>query len=259
MAKNEMKPKKMLLFVDDKQNIENTVMYLQIQEFRRFFEEDHNLEDVDIEDYTFEFEEDEFEYLDDEGNLRDRANEEIKNKLTRLLDKINNITQVLIKGDYNKIEVVMDLCLCLKDRNPADEKTKLGMKLTKYLLSHMDHRNCYEEGKFLVTLVSNYMSNYNSFCKEYFTPYDLERIEACYRPIEDYGRKSVIDRDGAAYPTYYNKYKFQIAEGDKEGRIKEHINALLQGGDHRKTKESGTYYGNFFGMIYARLYRENEG
>ncbi len=187
--------------------------------------------------------------LDDKGEKQHEGEDcyiSIHKKLDDIMETINQATAE-IPNDADRVEVVIDLYLDDKDET-------LGVKLVKYILKHMDRRDCFEARRFLITVTSSYVSSdFSDLLDKFLSADERDRVIECYRPFfkNQETNQFVIDKNFTAFPEFYYSHRCE------DSGIPPMINKLLL------DKESvpgntGTYYGNYFGLIYARLYK-NEG
>lgn len=237
---------KKIIFVDDLREI----IEVQEKEMRKILAADKN-DIVQVESILCDMIGVE-DCLDACGNIqheKQEAYDPIHQVLKNILNRINVATQE-IHSPKDKVEVVIDLCLINKGEELDSYKS--GAKLTKYILKNMNDRHYFEEQSFLITIVSNLASlDYSPFLSECLTEEEIGRVVQCPRPFRNINGKWKIDKTGTAFPEFYYEFKY---DNDSEYPM---INKLLL------DKESvpgntGTYYGNYYGIIYARLYK-NEG
>ena len=222
---------KKLIFIDDNPNI----LQKQLHEITEIFTDD-GVGDVDIVNCLCDLSGDPTCFNDD-GTLRDN------NVLQETLSCINLVmhtVQAAITADMEKIELVIDLFLDDKDET-------LGFKLVKYILRSAEPREWFRNGKLVITMTSSYKSADYSNLKERFfdSLVDRDRIVECYRPIDPATNEFI--KDSAAFPIFY--YSFHTENDTSHPSI----NKLLLDVIH-VSNNKGTYYGNYFGLIYARLF-----
>lgn len=149
-----------------------------------------------------------------------------------LYEKVNQITDDIFKkfnSDAQKIELVIDLCL--DDKNPST-----GVNLVKMLINNNKLKSFFEEGTLLITLTSMYISaDFDRISENLLSQEEVNKILYCYRPIKD----DRFDENRYAFPEYYMRFKDKLPNTD--------VIELLS---------NKTYYGNFWGMILARLVSE---
>lgn len=186
--------------------------------------------------------------LSDTGN-KQHENKERYNAIHQTLDAILesvNAATANIHGAEDKVEVVIDLYL-------DDKNDGLGLKLAKYILVHMEDKACFDTWNFVITITSSYISaDFSSLSAKYLTEEERKRVVECYRPFRKISSDEYeIDKTSTAFPEFYYSYH---CEGEN---IPDMINKLLLDKDS-VSGNTGTYYGSYFGLIYARLYK-NEG
>lgn len=237
---------KKLIFIDDLAE----VLQPQQDEMQRILDIDGNSE-VELESIQCDMT-NVTDCLDDKGEKQHEGEDlyiPIHEKLDEIMETINQATAE-IQDDSDRVEVVVDLCFDDSDTNKKDP----GLKLVKYILEHMERRDCFEARRFLITVTSSYISSdFSDLLDKFLSADERERVIDCYRPFFRVSETNtfVINKTFTAFPEFYYSHR---CEG--EG-IAQTINKLLL------DKESvpgniGTYYGNYFGLIYARLYK-NEG
>lgn len=234
---------KKLIFIDDLAE----VLQPQQDEMQRILDIDDNHE-VEIESIQCDMT-NVTDCLDDKGEKQHKGEDRyipIHEKLDDIMKTINQAT-ANIQKDSDRVEVVIDLYL-----DDIDET--LGLKLVKYILKHMERRDYFETWRFLITVTSSYISSdFSDLLNKFLSENERERVIDCYRPFFKNleANKFVVDKTFTAFPEFYYSYH---CEG--EG-VAQTINKLLL--DKESVSENiGTYYGNYFGLIYARLYK-NEG
>lgn len=177
-----------------------------------------------------------------EGEKRYRA---VHQTLDAILESVN-VATANIHDAGDKVEMVIDLYL-------DDKSDGLGLKLAKYILEHMEDKACFDTWNFVITITSSYISaDFSSLSAKYLTEEERKRVVECYRPFRKISSdKYEIDKTSTAFPEFYYTYH---CEGED---VPEMINKLLLDKDS-VSGNTGTYYGSYFGLIYARLYK-NEG
>lgn len=234
---------KKLIFIDDLVE----VIQLQQDEMRRILDIDSNSE-VEIESIQCNMA-NMTDCLDDKGEKQHEGEDRyisIHEKLDNIMKTINQAT-TNIQDNSDRVEVVIDLYL-----DDIDEA--LGLKLVKYILKHMERRDCFETRRFLITVTSSYISSdFSDLSDKLLSADERERVIKCYRPFfKDHNtNKFVIEKTFTAFPEFYYSHRCE------DNGIAQTINRLLLDKDS-VSGNTGTYYGNYFGLIYARLYK-NEG
>lgn len=233
---------KKIIFIDDLL----AVLEVQQAEMTAILEKDGNT-DVEIESIQCDMT-NVADCLDDAGNKQHEDESRytaIHQTLDNILEKVNTAT-AMIDETNDKVEAVIDLFLDNIDSG-------LGLKLAKFILEHMQNRECFEEQSFMLTITSSYIcADFSTLLAKYLAEDERQHVVECYRPfLELPNDKFKIDKSSTAFPEFYYPYH---CEG--EG-IPSMINKLLLDTES-VSGNTGTYYGNYFGLIYARLYK-NEG
>ncbi|OUN99673.1 hypothetical protein B5F98_00395 [Pseudoflavonifractor sp. An44] len=225
---------KAVIFIDDN----NIILERQKQELNDILTQD-GVSDVKIVDCLCDLSHDPT-CLNDDGSLRDgEIAQDVQSGIRLVLDTV----QSEIDAGVEKLELVIDLCLDDKDET-------LGFKLASHIIRNKFARKWFEEWKLVITLTSSYKCTAFSELKEkYFSKEDRDRIIECYRPYNPETHE--FTRDSPAFPMFYHIFH---TKGDNDPPS---INRLLldKGGNENN---KGTYYGNYFGLIYARLYYNKE-
>lgn len=233
---------KKIIFIDDIP----AVLEVQQAEMMAILKKDGNA-DVEIENIQCDMA-NVADCLDDAGNKQHEGENHytvIHQTLDSILKKVNAAT-AMIDGADDKVEVVIDLFL-------DDIDGGLGLKLAKFILVHMENKECFEKQSFILTITSSYISaDFSTLLAKHLAENERQYVVECYRPfLELPNNKYKIDKSSTAFPEFYYQYH---CEG--EG-IPSMINKLLLDAES-VSDNTGTYYGNYFGLIYARLYK-NEG
>lgn len=229
---------KKIFFIDDLE----TVLKPQLDEMQKILADNHDVEAASVLCNMTNV----MDCLDDNGqkaNIGDPSYQEIHQTLDDILEQIN---ESLVSCD--KVEIVIDLTLS------NEYNSKLGYRLAKYILTNMNNPSAFTSQQLLITFTSSYISaDFSQLCGNILTPEERELIVECYRPFFPAGRDEnyVIDKKMTAFPEFYYDYR---CEGDD---IPAAINKLLLDQDNAPGSK-GTCYGNYFGLIYARLYKRTE-
>lgn len=231
---------KKIIFIDDIA----AVLEVQQAEMIAILEKDGNT-DVEIENIQCDMTK-VADCLDDAGKKQHEGEDRyaaIHQILDSILEKVNTAT-AMIHGADDKVEAVIDLFL-------DDLDGGLGLKLAKFILEHMENRECFEDQSFMLTITSSYISaDFSALLAKHLAEDERQYVVECYRPfLELPDNKYKIDKSSTAFPEFYHQYH---CEG--EG-IPSMINKLLLDTES-VSDNTGTYYGNYFGLIYARLYKD---
>ena len=112
-------------------------------------------------------------------------------------------------------------------------KVPIGIELVKKLVRDSKLSSYFTSNKLLITLTSMYISaDFDRLSEGDLTDEEIRKILYCHRPIKN----ELFDKQRYAFPEYYMKFKGNISNDD--------VKKLLC---------NKTYYGNFFGLIIARL------
>lgn len=211
---------KCIIFIDDIEQINK----LQKSELEKILLE-CNIDDlVKIETNTISLKSNEFQDFEIES----------KGDSTYLKNNIKSISkqiQKMFKSGAEKVELVIDLCL--DDNNPIT-----GILLAKRLVNKDDLQCFFEENKLLITLTSAYISaDFEVLSNSVLCTEEAEKVLYCHRPIFD----NEFEKKRYAFPEYYVLFMERISNAD--------IKKLLL---------EKTYYGNYFGMLLARLLCEEK-
>ncbi len=238
---------KEIIFIDDEDFAQGSASQIQVDEMEKILQSDNNNE-VTVTKVQCAVPVGKEDCLSNEGELNHEneecysgVNQAIKNVLKTVNDRIDKI-----KTEDDRIEAVIDLCL-QRGKHP-----RLGIKLAKYLINNMKQREYFENMQFVITLTSRYLTTYNEICMGVLNEDEMQKIEICYRPIvesEMDPEELQFDKTGTAFPKYYKKYHIDKSDPKKQ------INKLLADTENGPQGNTGTFYGNFFGLIYARLYK----
>lgn len=241
---------KKLIFIDD--NCE--ILQKQADEIKRFFDAD-GVEDVRIvicqcdlsviSNYP-----DCLACFRDDGSLDSNMEDgTLLGKIDMLQEasrRVRSVDQIIENAIHEegieRIELVIDLFL-------DDKHESLGFWLAKHILGSPEANRWFQDGTLLITMTSSYKSADYSKLKERFfeSVQDRDRIEECYRPIDPESKEFI--KNIAAFPLFYHKFHFPEGAGCPS------INQLLL--DTKNINGNiGTYYGNYFGLIYARLFSD---
>lgn len=242
---------KKIIFIDDEELGKKNAAQLQVDEFRAILRRDHNQE-VEIETYRCVIPAQMENCLTNSGELNfvgEEAYAQAHQEIENVLGMIDQETDKIV-APTDRIEVVIDLCLC------GGMGPESGVRLAKYLIKHMKKKEYFDDMRFVITLISQYLSTYRETCSKILDNGEMSKIETCYRPvIEDKGdsNKLKLDKEGTAFPKYYYKYRMV------KNCHSQQINRLLRDSENGPADNVGTFYGNFFGLIYARLYYGADG
>jgi len=228
---------KKLIFIDDSQ----AALDLQTNEMNTILAEDSN-EDVEIIPIQCDMC-GVSDCLDEHGvlvHMDDPVYNTINHTISNILEIINNIMQ---DENTDMAEAVIDLSL-------DDNDETLGVRLVRFILNNLHNREWFNLNRLIITLTSSYRSAGFSNLKERFLlPDERKKVLECYRPIKDLGNNKIeFNKTLTAFPRFHASFHL-----DQEG-APSIINRLLLDKEN-VPGNTGTQYGNYFGMIYARLYK----
>ena len=156
--------------------------------------------------------------------------------ITRLIEDVMN---------YDQTEVVIDLCLG-SGNNPI-----LGYRLAKFILSNSINETAFKEQRLLITATSSFYSFDNQIGRSILSDDEKNKIVFCYRPLfSDKKRNYFFDKGIQNFPIFYKQYHCRVAG------VQDKINKLLLD-EENVPGQVGTAYGNYFGLVYARLYQNS--
>lgn len=154
---------------------------------------------------------------------------DLNKEKTYLNDRIKEIRESVkqsLSSGTEKIELVIDLCL--DDKDPST-----GIHFVKLLINNDELKEFFVSNRLIITLTSMYISaDFDRLSEGVLSNEEVDKILYCYRPIKN----DSFDRERYAFPEYYMQFKANLRD--------ENIKGLLS---------QKTYYGNFFGLIIARL------
>lgn len=206
---------KHILFIDDSEKISK----LQKIELNTLLQNYDLYNDISVDSKTYFLEMEEF--IENKNCLSE--NNTYLNKTVNEI--INDVLNYFTSG-AEKIELVIDLCL--DDKNPST-----GINLVKTLIENDDLKRFFDNNTLIITLTSMYISaDFDRLSEGILSSEEINKLLYCHRPIKN----DSFDKNRYAFPEYYMQFKEKISN--------EHVKDLLS---------QKTYYGNFFGMILARL------
>lgn len=228
---------KKLIFIDDNAEI----LRAQKNQMKELLEEDSNQE-VELESLQCDLS-DAPDCLNDLGEIAYPNNPDYEQANQTLRNVVEAIRGIIKEGAAEKIELVIDLLL-------DDRDETLGFKLVKYILKIID-RTWFDQYRLMITITSSYRSaDFSNLKDRFLSVEEQNKIIECYRPIVINGPGQVdFNKTLTAFPRFYSR--FHTAEDSSFPMI----NKLLLDKDS-VPGNIGTHYGNYFGLIYARLYKE---
>ena len=227
---------KKLIFIDDNSDI----LSAQEHQMNELLKKDGNL-DVEVESFSCNLSAAP-DCLNDMGEIAypdDPDYEQTNQTLTTVIETIRGIIE---EDTAEKLELVIDLLL-------DDQDETLGFKLVKFILKHID-KSWFEQCRLVITITSSYRSaDFSNLKNQFLSGEKQDKIIECYRPIVINGPGQVdFNKTLTAFPRFYAQ--FHTAEDSAYPTI----NKLLL--DQESVPgNTGTHYGNYFGLIYARLYK----
>lgn len=231
---------KKLIFIDDSLEILNA----QINKMEEILNEDQN-PDVELDSIQCDLS-GASECLNNQGEISYPNNPDYAHANQMLTGVVETIRDIITEDTMEKVELVIDLLLDDKDET-------LGFKLVKHILNHID-KTWFDLCRLVITITSSYRSaDFSNLKNRFLSPEEQGKIIECYRPI-------VINETGqvkfntelTAFPRFYSR--FHMGEEVAFSMI----NKLLLD-EENVPGNTGTHYGNYFGLIYARLYKEEGG
>ena len=245
---------KKLIFIDDEaRNDEKlTALQLQIEEFKAIFKKDGQR--IEIHPLQLLVDEDEIDFLTDSGTIKypEKESSSEEGPYTAIYNTLNSIVKEIldyvhqIKNSEDRVEIVIDLCL-QSGRHP-----ELGSRVAQYIINKILANDPikFNDGHVIITLASTYAAG-NKEASALHRQHK-QQVEFAYLPIiRPEGKDPYIDHEGTAYPQFYNKYHLNPTKHDPNAKYFHTINELLY---NLPEKNTGTPYGNYFGLIYARLF-----
>ena len=232
---------KQLIFIDDGLEKEGYAVYLLMKEIRKIFE--HDKQKIDVLLINCCIDPKYHDFIDDTGELaypNNKGYESTNNTVIDVFNQVKNMAEIM--AEDGRIELAIDLCL----QHGKDYNVMTGCNLAKYIITHLDKR-LFDEKKVVISLCSTVVMTMEG------PPEALKKefpdiIETCTAPIiRDMNNVPRIDTDKIAYPMFLSKYK--VTDNDKTNMI----NHLLY--YYKDERHTGSVYGNFFGMLYARLFK----
>lgn len=228
---------KKLIFIDD--NLE--ILNAQINKMKELLKEDNN-QDVELDSLQCDLSSAP-DCLDNLGNIAHPGEPKYEQANQALTNVVGTIHDIIQEGTVEKLELVIDLLLDDKDE-------KLGFKLVKYILNHID-KTWFDQCRLVITITSSYRSaDFSNLKNQFLSSEEQDKIIECYRPIvTDVTGQVAFNSTLTAFPRFY--LRFHVDEFSTLSMI----NKLLLDKDN-VPGNTGTHYGNYFGLIYARLYKE---
>lgn len=228
---------KKLIFIDDNFEILNA----QITKMKELLKDDGN-RDVELSSLQCDLSSAP-DCLDNQGEIAHPGDPSYQQANQTLENIVETIHDIINEGTVEKVELVIDLLLDDKDET-------LGFKLVKYILSHID-KTWFDQCRLVITITSSYRSaDFSNLKSQFLSPEEQDKIIECYRPI-------VINENGqvefntalTAFPRFYAQFHIDETSSFRS------VNKLLLDKDS-VPGNTGTHYGNYFGLIYARLYKD---
>lgn len=227
---------KKLIFIDDNSEI----LSAQKNQMKELLEKDDN-QDVELESIQCDLSKAP-DCLNDIGEIAYPKDPDYEQVNQTLMTVVQAICAIIEEGTAEKMELVIDLLLDDKDET-------LGFKLVKFILNHID-RTWFEQCRLVITITSSYRSaDFSNLKNQFLSDEEQSKIIECYRPIVINGSGQVdFNKTLTAFPRFYSQF---CAAEDSNFPM---INKLLLDKDS-VPGNTGTHYGNYFGLIYARLYK----
>lgn len=228
---------KKLIFIDDSPEILNA----QISKMKELLNGDNN-QDVELGSLPCDLA-GASDCLDHQGELAHPGDPDYEQANQTLASVVGTIQDIITDGSAEKVELVIDLLLDDKDET-------LGFKLVKHILNHID-KAWFDQWRLVITITSSYRSaDFSNLKNQFLSPEEQGKIIECYRPIVTDGTGQVeFNKTLTAFPRFYSRFRID------EDSTFPMVNKLLLDKDN-VPGNVGTHYGNYFGLIYARLYKE---